>query len=174
MKLIPDYRFDKFDDITVDFLKKIGIKGVILDIDNTLEPYENSVPGEHVLKWFSELEDAKISFSIVSNNNAKRVRTFLSGINVPAYPKARKPFKGKLISAMRDMGTDSSNTVFVGDQIFTDVLAAHNAKIKAILLPPINDKRDMLTRLKRLLEKPYLRKYEKIKGKNGNKNSCKG
>ena len=63
---------------------------------------------------------------------------------------------------MRDMGTDKSDTVLMGDQVFTDVWAAHNAGIRAILVPPINDKRDLLTRFKRLLERPVLRKYDKL------------
>jgi HAD superfamily phosphatase (TIGR01668 family) len=163
VKFIPDFRFDKFDDVTVEFLEKLGIKGIILDIDNTLEPYENAVPGKRVLDWFSMLEKHGIRFSVVSNNNEERVKTFLSGFDVPAYSKAKKPCSKKLSLAMKEMGTDTGNTVFIGDQIFTDVWAAHNAKIKAVLLPPINDKRDLITRFKRLLEKPFLRKYEKIK-----------
>ena len=49
----------------------------------------------------------------------------------------------------------------MGDQVFTDVWAAHNAGIPAILVPPIKDKMDPLTKLKRLLERPVLRKYER-------------
>ena len=59
------------------------------------------------------------------------------------------------------MGTNKSNTILMGDQIFTDVWAAHNTGIRAILVPPINDKKDILTRFKRLLEKPILKKYKK-------------
>ena len=70
-----------------------------------------------------------------------------------------------LKAAMRDMGTDKTNTILMGDQIFTDVLAAHGVGIPAILVPPINDKKDLLTRAKRLLEKPVLRKYERRKNK---------
>ena len=66
---------------------------------------------------------------------------------------------------MEKMGTDKNNTILMGDQIFTDVWAAHNAGIPAILVPPINDKRDIFTRFKRLLEKPILKKYEKRNNK---------
>ena len=59
------------------------------------------------------------------------------------------------------MGTDKSNTIHMGDQVFTDVWAAHNAGIKAILVPPIKDKTDLFTKLKRLLEKPFLKKYDR-------------
>ena len=66
---------------------------------------------------------------------------------------------------MESMGTTKENTALMGDQVFTDVWAAKNAGIKAILVPPIRDKRDIFTRFKRLLEKPILKKYEKKKKK---------
>ncbi len=162
---VPDYRFDTFDEATAKFLCELGICGIILDIDNTLEPYEHPDPGEHVLAWLDTLKNAGIKYAIVSNNNRKRVERFNKNIKMPAYFKAGKPFKKNLLSAMRDMGTDKTNTILMGDQIFTDVWAAHTAGIKAILVPPINDKRDPLTRFKRLLEKPVLKKYERKRNK---------
>ena len=78
---------------------------------------------------------------------------------------AKKPFKKNLLNAMADMGTVPNETALMGDQVFTDVWAAHNAKITAILVPPINDKRDVFTKFKRLLEKPIIKKYEKRKNK---------
>jgi len=161
LNFVPDYRFDYFYEATPEFLSELGIKGVLLDIDNTLEPYENALPGERVIAWLNALRERGISAAIVSNNNKKRVKLFNSELKLPAYAKAAKPFTKNLKRAMVDMGCDSSNTIFMGDQIFTDVWAAHNAGIKAILVQPIKDKRDLLTRFKRLLERPFLRKYEK-------------
>ena len=160
-KFRPDFMFTKFSEASVDFLKNHGFKGLILDVDNTLEPYENPLPTEAVVDWFSELKEAGISCAIVSNNSSNRIDTFNSSVNVVAYSKASKPFKKNIVKAMEDIGTDSSNTVFMGDQIFTDVWGAHNAGIKAILVPPIKDKRDLFTRFKRLLEKPFIKAYNK-------------
>ncbi len=159
--LVPEYKFEKFDDITPEFLASLGVKGVLLDIDNTLEPYEHALPGEHVIFWLKSLSDNGIKTAIVSNNNRERVEVFNKDIGMPAYAKAGKPFKKNLLHAMKDMGTDVSNTAFIGDQILTDVWAAHNAGIIAILVPPINDKKDIFTRFKRLLEKPIQRKYDR-------------
>ena len=161
LNFIPDYRFDSFDLVSPDFLLNLGIKGVILDVDNTLEPYEHPDPGEHVLAWLDSLNKVGIKTAIVSNNGRERVERFNKNIKMPAYFKAGKPFKKKVLLAMNDIGADKSNSVFMGDQILTDVLAAHNAGIPAILVPPINDKRDLFTRFKRLLEKPFLRMYDK-------------
>ena len=159
--LVPEYKFEKFNDITPEFLSSLGVKGVLLDIDNTLEPYEHALPGEHVISWLKSLSEYGIRTAIVSNNNRERVETFNKEIGMPAYAKAGKPFKKNRLHAMKDMGTDVSNTAFIGDQILTDVWAAHNAGIIAILVPPINDKKDIFTRFKRLLEKPIQRKYDR-------------
>lgn len=165
IRFVPDFRFQTFDEASADFLFENGVKGIILDIDNTLEPYENALPGEHVIAWLASLSERGISAAIVSNNNRERVEKFNEELKLPAYSKAKKPFKKNLLAAMADMGTTPENTVLMGDQVFTDVWAAHNAGIKAILVPPIKDKRDIFTRFKRLLEKPILKKYEKRKNK---------
>jgi HAD superfamily phosphatase (TIGR01668 family) len=159
---VPEYYFRTFNEASADFLLSIGVKGIVLDVDNTLEPYENPLPGDHVKAWLSELREKGISAAIVSNNGDKRINLFNSELGLPVYYKAKKPFKKNVLNAMMDMGTDKSNTILMGDQVFTDVWAAHNTGIRAILVPPINDKRDILTRFKRLLEKPVLKKYKKL------------
>ena len=159
--LVPEYRFERFNDVTVDFLLSIGVKGVLLDIDNTMEPYENSIPGDHVISWIHSLHSAGIKTAIISNNEWERVNLFNEQLGLPAYAKAGKPFKKNLLRAMNDIETDREHTIFIGDQILTDVWAAHNAGIRAILVPPISDKKDLFTKFKRLLEKPILKKYEK-------------
>ena len=159
--LVPDYYFDTFDKASAEFLSSIGVKGILLDVDNTLEPYENPLPTEKVLSWFHSLKEQGIRAAIVSNNNKERIELFNKELSLPAYYKAKKPFKKRLLLAMSDLGTTPEETIFIGDQIFTDVLAARNAKIRAILVPPIKDKTDIFTKFKRLLEKPILKKYRK-------------
>ena len=163
---VPEYYFKTFNEASADFLQSIGVKGIVLDVDNTLEPYENPLPGEHVVAWLESLKAVGISAAIVSNNGGKRINLFNSKLGLPAYCKAAKPFKRNVLKAMADMGTDKSNTILMGDQVFTDVWAAHNTGIRAILVPPIKDKSDILTRFKRLLEKPILNKYKKLNSHN--------
>ena len=158
---VPEFYLNTFNEANAEFLREIGVRGVILDVDNTLEPYENPVPGDDVLRWFDDLEAIGIKMAIVSNNNRERVERFNEKLGFPAYYKAGKPFKKNVLRAMKDMGTDKKNTILIGDQIFTDVWAAHNAGIRAILVSPIKDKRDLITRFKRLLERPVLKKYYK-------------
>ena len=159
--LVPDFYLDKFSDASVEFLVSIGIKGIVLDIDNTLEPYENPTPTEPVLAWFDSLASAGIKAAFVSNNNAARVELFNKNLGFPAYSGAGKPFKKNVLRAIADMGVSFDEAIMMGDQVYTDVWAARNAGIRVILVPPIKDKRDILTRGKRFLEKPILQKYKK-------------
>lgn len=162
LKLTPDYYFKTFRDANVEFLLSIGVKGVLMDVDNTLEPYENPTPGEDVKTWINELKSAGIGCAIVSNNNGKRINLFNSELSLPAYYKAKKPFSKNLKRALSDLSVEKNEAIFIGDQIFTDVLAARFFGIRAILVPPIKDKTDPFTRFKRLLERPILKKYNKL------------
>lgn len=159
---VPEYYFDTFDVASAEFLLKIGVRGVILDVDNTLEPYENTTPGVRVSEWLKSLRENGIQAAIVSNNNRERIELFNKDLGLPFYAKAGKPFKKNVLRAMADIGTSREDTILIGDQVFTDVWAAHNAGIRAILVPPIRDKRDILTRFKRLLEIPVLNKFKKM------------
>ena len=159
--LVPDYYFEKFSDASAEFLSSIGVKGIVLDIDNTLEPYENPTPSAPLLAWFNSLANAGIKAAFVSNNNATRVKLFNKNLGFPAYFKAGKPFKKNVLRALSDMGVSADKAILMGDQVFTDVWAARNSGLRAILLPPIKDKRDIFTRSKRALEKPIIKKYKK-------------
>ena len=155
----PDYYFETYAGASVEFLKNAGIRALVLDIDNTLEPYENADPSDGVRAWFSALSEAGISAAFVSNNGKERVERFNKDLGNIAYYKAKKPFPCKIKRAMREMGVSKSETLFMGDQIFTDVLAARFAGIRVALVPPIKDKTDVLTRFKRLLERPIMKCY---------------
>jgi len=159
--LQPDFRFNTFDEVTVEFLKENNINGVILDIDNTLEPYEHPLPGEHVKAWLAALKEAGIGAAFVSNNNEDRVKTFNAELGLVAFSKAKKPFKKNVLKAIELIGSTPETTMLMGDQVFTDVWAAKNAKVRSALVPPINDKRDIFTKFKRLLERPILKRFEK-------------
>lgn len=161
LRLVPDYCFDTFDGVSVAFLLSQGIRGVVLDVDNTLEPYENPEPGERVVAWLHALWQAGIRTAIVSNNGAERITRFNRELGMPVYYKARKPSPAAVRAAMQRLQTGPDDTLLIGDQIFTDVWAAHNAGIPAVLVPPIRDRRDLLTRTKRLLERPLLRRYRR-------------
>ena len=160
-KFLPTKIYDNIYAITPEEMTSLGIRALILDIDNTLVTYDDPKPTESVAKWLLEMHDAGIQTAFVSNNHAPRVEMFCEGLGCYFHADAKKPSRKYLYEAMAHMGTDVNNTACVGDQLFTDVWAGKRAGMRAFLVPPIKDKRTLFFRAKRLLEKPFLRIYRK-------------
>ena len=158
---VPDFVFDDFYSITPEFLKGNGIFAIVSDIDNTLVTYDDEKPTLRVLSWLESLKSADIKISFVSNNSHERVRIFNESLGFFAVGKSGKPFKKNVLYAIEYMNVPKENVCMLGDQIFTDVFAGQNAGIKTILVPPIKDRTDILTRSKRILEIPFLKKFRK-------------
>lgn len=159
--LLPDYIFSKFDDITPEFLCSHGIKALLIDIDNTLAPYEVAEPDERIKDWFLLLRKNNISATLVSNNEKERVELFNKELGLPYYYKSGKPFAKNLKKAMAAMGSDTSNTAMLGDQLLTDAAAGKHIGLTTLIVPPINDKNNAFFRAKRALEVPTIKKYVK-------------
>ena len=162
--LIPDFIFPTYRDVTVDFLKEHGIKALLIDIDNTLAPYEMPEPDDHIREWFNTLAANGIKATLVSNNDRERVELFNATLGLPAYYKSGKPFAKNLKKAMRDMGTDKSDTAMLGDQLLTDAAAGKHIGLRTIIVPPIRDKSNAFFRSKRAMEVGHIKKYVKIHG----------
>ena len=162
LSLVPDYVFDTYRDVRPEFLASLGIKALLIDIDNTLAPYEQDLPDENIIKWFEDLKAAGICSALISNNHPPRVELFNSLLGLHAYADSGKPGSKTLIRALKDMGVDASVTAGLGDQLLTDTLAVHRLGMISIIVPPINDKRTLFFRFKRWLEKPFMKKYRKI------------
>ena len=164
--LTPDYMFDTFDLVTPEFLISHGIDALLIDIDNTLAPYEQPEPDERIRAWFEDLSENGIKAALISNNHAPRVDLFNKTLGLPAYPDSGKPKIGSLIAAMREMGTSPANTAGLGDQLLTDTLAVHRMDMISIIVPPIKDKTTPFFKFKRLIEKPYIKRYKKYRKNN--------
>ncbi len=169
--LTPDYMFDTFSDVTPEFLKSLGIKALLIDIDNTLAPYEQSEPNDRIKNWFRSLADHGIKASLISNNHPPRVELFNKDLGLDAYPDSGKPKSRTLLLAMEKMGTASENTAGLGDQLLTDTLGVHRLGMISIIVPPIKDKTTPFFKFKRVLERPYIKKYRKAHGITFEKNS---
>lgn len=139
-----------------------GIRGVIFDIDNTLVPHGEPAD-DRAKKLFQELEDMGMKSCLISNNQEPRVKMFNENIGVPYVSNAHKPSTKNYLKAMEFMGTNKDNTVFVGDQLFTDVYGAKRTGIRNILVQPIHPKEEIQIVLKRYLENIVLYFYKKEK-----------
>lgn len=159
--LQPHYTFLCYRHVTPDFLREKGIRVLLLDIDNTLAPYEQPEPDDRLRDWLDSLHTAGIQTAFLSNNHGERVELFSKTLDVPVQYDAHKPLPFKAKKMLKTLGADRSHAALMGDQIFTDVLCARWAGIRALLVPPIKDKTDRFTRFKRRMEKGVLKRYYK-------------
>lgn len=159
---VPDFYYDTVYDITPELLISRGVKGIILDIDNTLVPYEIPEPTEEVRGWLKLMSDSGMKIAFVSNNHAPRVELFNKSLSFPAFPDSGKPLKKSCLKALEAMECKASEVALIGDQVFTDVLAGRIAGVNTtVLVKPIKDKKNLFFRFKRLLEKPVIHTYNR-------------
>ena len=159
-KFFPDRYVASTYVIDFEKLYKNGIRGLIFDIDNKLVPH-GAPADERAIRLFKRLKEIGFSCCLISNNQEKRVRTFNEPIQVDYVYNAHKPSTKNYKKAMEIMGTDVSDTVFIGDQLFTDVWGAKRTGIPSILVRPIHPKEEIQIVLKRYLENIVLHFYKK-------------
>lgn len=159
-KFYPDEYLDSTYIIDFEQLKNDGFRGVIFDIDNTLVMHGEPAD-ERAIALFIKLRKLGFDTCLVSNNKKPRVEGFAGQVCSKFIFKADKPSVRGYEKAMELMGTDRKNTIFVGDQLFTDVFGANRAGIRTILVKPINPKEEIQIVLKRYLEKIVLYFYKK-------------
>lgn len=137
-----------------------GYRGVIFDIDNTLALH-GAPADEQALELFERLREIGMKTCLLSNNKEMRVRDFAEKVDSPYLYKGGKPRVRGYERAMKLMDTERENTLFVGDQLFTDVYGANRAGIYSILVKPMDPQEEIQIVLKRYLEKPVLYFYKR-------------
>lgn len=157
----PDLTADSAYEIDYEDYYQKGIRGIIYDVDNTLVPH-GAPADERAVVLFERLHAIGFQVVLLSNNREQRVKSFSQQVKYADYIfKAKKPSAAGYEEAMRRMGTGRTTTLFVGDQLFTDVWGAKNAGIRSILVKPIHPKEEIQIVLKRQLEKIVLYFYKK-------------
>ena len=156
----PGEYLDSVYQIDFDKLYNEGYRGVIFDIDNTLVPH-GAAADEKAEQLFARLKSAGYRFCLLSNNKEPRVKMFNKNINAYYIFDAHKPGTAGYKKAMRLMKTNTASTLFVGDQIFTDIWGANRAGIRTILVKPVLPKEEIQIVLKRIPEKLVLYFYSR-------------
>lgn len=154
-----EYRNSTYEINYEDFYEK-GFRGIIFDIDNTLVPH--GMPAdERAIALMKRLKKIGYRVTMLSNNKEPRVKMFCDAVDAPYIFKAGKPNPQNYRKAFVEMGTNEKNTLFVGDQIFTDVWGANKAGLHSILVKPIHPKEEIQIVLKRYLERIVLYFYQR-------------
>ena len=158
----PGNYVDSAYEIPYEKLYERGYRGIIFDVDNTLVPH--GAPADaRAIELFERLRAIGFSTCILSNNKEPRVSPFADKVGSPYIFKGGKPSRKGYERAMERMKTDRDTTLFVGDQLFTDVWGAKRTGISNILVKPIHPKEEILIVLKRYLEKIVLYFYARSK-----------
>ena len=156
----PDEYYESTYIIDFEQYYKAGYRGVIFDIDNTLVPH-GAPADERSIALFQRLKEIGFDSVLLSNNKEPRVAMFNEPIGTNMIWKAGKPLPENYRKAMEMMHTDTKSTLFVGDQLFTDVWGAKKAGIRALLVKPMNPKEEIQIVLKRKLDSIVLHAYLK-------------
>lgn len=137
-----------------------GIRGIIFDIDNTLVPHGHPAT-EKSIELFEKIHEIGLDTCLISNNQEPRVRPFAEAMNTKYISNAHKPSIKNYIRAMEKMKTNKTTTIFIGDQIFTDIYGANRAGISSVLVKQIDKKEEIQIVLKRYLERIVLWRWQK-------------
>ncbi len=166
MRLLePTVLHERITDITVEELRAMGVRGLLLDVDNTLTTHYCPDLSPEVTAWLSAVQAAGITATVISNAKRRRVEPFAQKIGLSCVWLAAKPLPGGLWRGVRRLGLRLRDCVVIGDQTFTDTLGARLAGLRVIQLMPIRlEEGKPFLLFKRRLEKRVLAQYKRRKG----------
>ncbi|EGO61896.1 YqeG family HAD IIIA-type phosphatase [Acetonema longum] len=151
--LCPGTIVNSLYEIDIQALRKNGIKGMILDLDNTIIPWDSSILGPEVLLWLESVLAFGMGIGLVSNNRQKRVGEIARILNVPYVARAFKPAKKGFLSIMGTMSLLPHEVAVVGDQLYTDVLGGNRLGSYTIWVKPLSTQEFIGTKVTRFIEK---------------------
>lgn len=152
-------------DLKAEDLLRHGIRAVLVDLDNTLIAWNNPDGTPEVRAWLDEMTIADISVVVVSNNKHSRVERAVARFGVDFVSRAMKPFTRGIDIAIERYGFDKDEVIMVGDQLMTDIHAAHRAGIQSVLVKPLVTSDAWNTKINRWRERRVLAKLEEQYGK---------
>lgn len=161
--IVPTYYAKNIFEIPLDFYLKNNFLYILIDLDNTLDPYYKKEPSDKVIKLCIELKKNNINLVIFSNNSKKRVSYYSSFLNINYIYRSFKPFSKKLNNFIYNNKINKENCIIIGDQLLTDIKCAKKAHIKSILVDELEKKNALCSKLNKFIEK---RIRKKLKRKN--------
>lgn len=165
MLLYPDLYFKNVQSIDLAELSASKIKGIILDVDNTLIDYKLTMP-DGIKDWVGEAKRRDFKICILSNSNKKeKVSKVAKELGLEYLLNAKKPMKNGYKKALKILDLPNKECVAIGDQLFTDVIGANRMKIVSAYVEPINKREYWYTKWKRPIEECILKMYKRNNGR---------
>ncbi|MDR0952141.1 MAG: YqeG family HAD IIIA-type phosphatase [Oscillospiraceae bacterium] len=158
----PDLVIDSIYELDARLLTKLGVRLLLLDLDNTLAPYGGSRADETLRVWMQQLSEAGIEPFIFSNNRGKRPKSFAEFLGVGWIGNAKKPLTGAVEQLLEDKALSAAQVAIAGDQIFTDVLCGNRSGLFSILVRPLSLKNPFI-RLRYRVERPFRKRAKTLK-----------
>ncbi|EAX47876.1 HAD superfamily (subfamily IIIA) phosphatase, TIGR01668 [Thermosinus carboxydivorans Nor1] len=151
--LCPDMTVNTLHEIDLNDLERLGICGIIFDLDNTIVPWNSLEMCPRITDWLNEVQARGFKVAIVSNNWQKRVKEIAQRFNLPFVSRAYKPAKAGFRRALAVLGVQPHQAAVVGDQLFTDILGGNRLGLYTIWVKPLTTKEFIGTRIHRQFEK---------------------
>lgn len=158
---LPNHQANSIYDLNPTIFLNEGIRGIVVDLDNTLVPWNVSHATDEVIQWLNSLTDAGLSVIIFSNNDEQRVEAFAKPLGIPFIHRAKKPLQGAFKRARNQMGISSGQLAVIGDQLLTDILGGNLSGAYTILVVPIVNSDARVTKFNRFIEKLILNYFKK-------------
>jgi HAD superfamily phosphatase (TIGR01668 family) len=138
-------------------LRARGVRGAIVDLDNTLVGFRALAPLEEDALWVSRALQAEVRVVVLTNNGTRWASEVAQDLGVPCIPRARKPLPFGFRRALKILELDAHEAIVIGDQLFTDVLGARLAGLDVILVEPLVRRDPWNTRPLRWIERLVMR-----------------
>lgn len=123
--------------LTPSIIQKYGLKGLILDVDETLVPITVESISPELQQWVNEVRDSTVLWLVSNNLSESRISSIATALNLPYYLGAAKPSRRKIRAALEEMNLPVQEVGMVGDRLFTDILVGNRLGMFTILVEPI-------------------------------------
>ena len=126
-------------DLTAQILEQYDISGLILDVDETLVPFQQKDTSLELQQWIAEIRQVTPIWLVSNNISYSRIGNIANSVDLPFISAAKKPSRRKLQQAATEMDLPVEKVAMVGDRLFTDVLAGNRLGMFTILVEPMVD-----------------------------------
>lgn len=165
-RFCPDYMAERIADLDPADLVALGIRGVLLDLDNTLLPWKSSEMPETTIAWVGDCLDAGLKVCLVSNTrNLTRLKEMADLMGIPAVaPTRMKPSRSGFRRALEILDLKPAETIMIGDQMFTDVWGGNRSGIRTVWVDRVAEREFFGTKISRMAERLLSRWIRKGQG----------
>lgn len=149
-----DFEYDSIYEIPIPTLKNKGIRGLLIDLDNTLAPWNDCNMAQEVIDWFNKLKAEGIKACILSNNTkTERVSVVAEALGIMFVSQAAKPSRRGYQMGIEALALPPAEIAVIGDQVFTDVFGGNRMGMITILVHPMCDQEYTGTKVLRFMER---------------------